>query len=272
MFAADPKLLHRLEPEVRRVLIIDPNMAAARLLGDLMKGLGARDIYFEADERRALELCREMDPGIIFIERSGPRLDGESFTRKLRRSSLICRKAPVIMVTSDATAYSIKVARDCGVHEFLRKPYTAGDLLKRVAVVFLKPRNWIEAVGYVGPDRRRFNSGDYAGPLKRQADQAAGPGESSAQAIDQAVRILRSAITQFDSDPMQALRAIREQAVQLKAVAVAAGEARLAVAVAGLEVALNGAAPTRTSLQAPVKAVTDLYPTEAKTAPATAAA
>ena len=260
MFAADPKLLHRLEPELRRIMIIDPNAAAARLLGDLMKGLGARDIYFESDERRALELARETDPALIFLERSGPRLDGESFTRKLRRSHLVCRKSPVIMVTADSTAQTIKGARDSGVHEFLRKPYTAGDLLKRVAVVFLKPRGWVEAVGYVGPDRRRFNSGEYSGPLKRQADKPESASEIQVQAIDQAVRILRSAITQFDSDPPQALRAIREQCQTLKAQAVAQGEAGLAVAVSSLEIAISGPAPTRDTLRGPVAAVTELFP------------
>nr|6SFT_A Chain A, Two-component receiver protein CleD [Caulobacter vibrioides NA1000] len=33
-----------------------------------------------------------------------------------------------------------------------------------------KPREWVEAVAYVGPDRRRFNSADYKGPRKRKAD------------------------------------------------------------------------------------------------------
>lgn len=256
---ADPKIIHKLEPHIRRVLIVDPNPSSARLLGELMKGLGARDLYFEPDERRALELCREADPHLIFIERSGARLDGESFTRKLRRSQLVCRKAPVIMVTADATASTIKGARDAGVHEFMRKPFTGGDLVKRVAVVSLKPRSWVEAVGYVGPDRRRFNSGEYAGPRKRKADTALSKADKQAQAMDQSVRILRSAITQFDNDPAQAVRAIREQAEQLKHLAVKRGEAKLAVAVAGLEIALTGGSCTRTTLAGPVKAVTDLF-------------
>jgi CheY-like chemotaxis protein len=259
LFAADPKLLQRLAPHIKRVLIIDPNPASARLIGELMKGLGARDLFFESDERRALELCREADPALIFIERSGVRLDGEAFTKKLRRSQLCCRKAPVIMVTADATASTIKGARDSGVHEFMRKPFTAGDLLKRVAVVFLKSRNWVEAVGYVGPDRRRFNSGEYAGPRKRKADTSLSAADTKADAIDQAVRILRSAITQFDSDPSQAVRAISEQAAQLKAIAIKGGEAGLAVAVSGLEIALSASAPTRQTLEGPVRAVTSLF-------------
>jgi CheY-like chemotaxis protein len=265
VFTADPKVLQRLEPHVRRILVVDPNPAAARLLADLMKGLGARDIKFEPEERRALELAREIDPQIIFVERSGQRLDGESFTKKLRRSSLSCRKVPVIMVTADATASTIKGARDAGVHEFLRKPFTAGDLLRRVATVALKPRDWIEAVGYVGPDRRRFNSGEYTGTRKRKADTAVSKGEIVAKATDQAVRILRSAIAQFDSDPAQALRAIREQATTLKRLSTEdGGNAQLAAAVAPLEMSLASGAPTRADLEAPVRGVVDLYPETAE--------
>jgi CheY-like chemotaxis protein len=272
LFAADPKIIQRLEPNIRRVLIIDPNPAAARLLAELVKGLGARELLFEPEERRALELAREADPQLVFVERTGPRLDGESFTRKLRRSSLSCRKAPVIMMTADATASNIKGARDCGVHEFLRKPFTAGDLLKRVCVVSLKARDWIEAVGYVGPDRRRFNSGEFSGEGKRKADQAQSRAEVQASATDQAVRILRSAITQFDSDPNQALRAMREQAIALKKLAtMGGGEARLAVAVAALEIALNAAAPTRADLVAPVQGVLDLFQANAPQTAASAA-
>ena len=45
-----------------------------------------------------------------------------------------------------------------------------GDLFRRVENVTCKSRPWIEAVMYVGPDRRRFNSGEFAGAKKRRSD------------------------------------------------------------------------------------------------------
>ncbi|MFW2344729.1 MAG: response regulator, partial [Brevundimonas mediterranea] len=147
MFTADARTLSRLEPAVRRIVIVEPNAASARLLSDIMKGLGAREVYTESDEERALELLRDVEPGVIFTERSGEALNGETLTRRVRRSSMSCRMAPVIMVTGEATAAAIKGARDAGVHEFLRKPYTTGDLFKRVENVALKSRPWVEAVG-----------------------------------------------------------------------------------------------------------------------------
>ena len=73
------------------------------------------------------------------------------------------------MVTAEATAAAILAARHAaGVHEFLRKPYTIKDVMRRLDAAILRQREWIEAVSYIGPDRRRFNSGDYVGPRKRE--------------------------------------------------------------------------------------------------------
>lgn len=252
MFAADAKTLSRIEPVVRRVLIVDPTTASARLLQDILKTMGGREVIIESEEQRALDHARELEPGLIFTERSGTRLDGEQLARKIRRSNLSCRRAPIIMMTADATASSIKGARDAGIHEFLRKPFTSADLFRRVLNVALKPRDWIEAVGYVGPDRRRFNSGEYAGPQKRKADKPANAAAAALAVKDQAMRILAASLAQFDTDPLQAVRAIRQQAETLQGLAVRTSDARLAVAAAGLEGCLATDRLTRASLIGPV--------------------
>ncbi|CAN5257346.1 response regulator [soil metagenome] len=255
MFAADAKTLNRIAPTIQRVVIADPNMASARLLLDIMKSLGAREVVTETDDAKVMDAVREIEPGLIFTERLGPRLDGEGLTRKIRRSNLASRRAPIIMVTAEATATTIKGARDCGVHEFLRKPFTSADLFRRVENVALKPRDWIEGVGYVGPDRRRFNSGEYAGPQKRKQDKPASGMAATLAVKDQALRILAAALAQFDSDPVQAVRAARQQAETLKALAIKTSDAKLAIAAAGLEANLAAGPATRMSLVGPIGAL-----------------
>jgi DNA-binding response OmpR family regulator len=258
LFAADPKVLSRIAPTVQRVVIVDPNPASARLLLDIMKSLGAREVVIEADEARVMEAFREIEPGLIFTERSGPNLDGESLIRNLRRSSLGCRRSPVIMVTADATVTSIRGARDCGVHEFLRKPFAASDLLRRIENVAMKPRDWVEGMSYVGPDRRRFNSGEYAGPQKRKADKAASGASAAITIKDQAMRILAAALAQFDNDPSQAIRAVRTQTETLKGLAIKTSDAKLAIAASGLEASLSSGNATKASLAMPIGALLSL--------------
>lgn len=260
MFAPDRRILARLAPVVSRVLIVDPNPHAARLILEIMKGLGTREVVVEVDEKRAIKAAAELEPGIVFTERTGPGLDGESLARALRRSHLECRRAPIVMVTAEATATTIIGARDAGVHEFLRKPFTSADLFKRVENVALKPRDWVEGVAYVGPDRRRFNSGEFSGPGKRKADKAATGAAADAAAKDQAMRILAAALDQFDNDPMQAVRAIREQASTLKTLGLKAADTRLIVAVGALEVSLASGPPTKATLAAPIGTLLAMAP------------
>ena len=255
MFAADARVLNRIKPMIQRVVIADPNQASARLLLDIMKSLGAREVFVEGDQDRVIDAIREIEPGLIFTERSGAMLDGEALTRKLRRSNLPSRRTPVIMVTAEATATTIKGARDSGVHEFLRKPFTSSDLFRRVENLALKPRDWIEGVGYVGPDRRRFNSGEYAGPQKRKADKPASAAAEMASVKDQALRILAAALDQFDNDPQQAVRAARQQAETLKNLAIKTSDATLAIAASGLEASLASGTSTKASLAMPINAL-----------------
>jgi two-component system, response regulator PdtaR len=255
VFAPDPKVLSRIAPTVRRVVIADPNLASSRLMTDILKGLGAREILVEATDDRAFQMIRDVEPGLILTERGGAGLDGEALARRVRRSVLGCRRAPIIMVTADATASTIKGARDSGVHEFLRKPFTSADLFKRVENVALRPRDWVEAIGYVGPDRRRFNSGEFAGPGKRKSDKPATGAAANASVKDQALRILAATLAQFDTDPVQGLRAAKQQAETLKALAIKTSDARLAIAAAGLESHLAGGAVSKASLAAPIGAL-----------------
>ncbi len=221
---------------LERVLLIEPHAASARLLHELLKDLGAKHIRIEGTTKSAMNAAREDDPQIILTEFAGDGLDGLDLTRQLRRSDLKCREVPIIVVTAEATAASILGSRDAGVHEFLRKPYNLKDLVRRLDAVILNSRDWVEAVRYIGPDRRRFNSADYQGPRKRKSDQQATPAVAR---ISQAMRILRSAVSAIESDPRQALRAMQAQAVDLISMAGLTKDDKLAGAALRLSKTLD---------------------------------
>ena len=170
MFNIDAKIKSRIAPHIERVLIVDPSLGATRILTELLKDLGARQRLHAPTTHAGLELASEWAPQLIFVEFAGMGLNGVEFITRLRRSTLAARMAPVIVVTADTREASIKAARDAGAHEFLCKPFSGGHVYRRVENVTLKPRPWIEAKMYVGPDRRRFNSGAFEGDRKRRND------------------------------------------------------------------------------------------------------
>jgi DNA-binding response OmpR family regulator len=256
MIFTDARLARQLEPWLERVLIVEPTQASARLLAELLKGAGGKQIQVERAYQRALGSCSALEPLLIFTDVGGPELEGLAFVRDLRRSNLGCRQAVVIVVTAEATARTIVAARNAGVHEFLRKPFTARDLARRLEVAALHQRDWIEAVGYVGPDRRRFNSGDYRGPRKRRTDVAA---STPTERIEQAVRIAKAAIGAIEMDAAQALRSLQVQAAELKGLGVTEGDATLIAAATKLQTVLAGTPEGSLSRPALEAAAADLW-------------
>ena len=208
LITSDAKVYERITPFIQRVLIVDPQPAAVRLLTDVLRDIARCQIWSAPNPDRGMALAKSVNPQIIFVEQSTA-IDGIGLTRSIRQSTFSCRQAPVIMVTSEATAGVILGARDAGAHEFLRKPFTTKDLVRRLEAVTLRQRDWIEAVNYIGPDRRRFNSGDYAGQLKRQSDALV---SSDSSKLSQALKILNSALSSITTDPEQVLRAMLAQA------------------------------------------------------------
>jgi len=243
VFNEDQKTIQRMAPLLQRALIVDPQPAGARLLADLMRNIAGSQTWVAPSAQKALALAKSIEPHLIFVETSGAGAGAVEFTRTLRRSDLTTRQAPVIMVTANATAAGVMAARDAGVHEFLRKPFTTKDLLRRLEAITLRPRDWIEAVSYVGPDRRRFNSGDYSGALKRRSDAQATP---DSERILQALKILKAAVAAVDSDPAQALRSMQAQAQDLQRAAVTSANMKLSTLAADFQrwlIQASGAGP-----------------------------
>jgi len=214
---------------LQSVMIVEPNPNASRLLREVLVTFGARSICIESTTDGALARARSDNPVMIFTELSGPNLDGFVFISQLRRSKFECRRAPVVVCTSAPTAPDILRARDAGAHEVLRKPFSVADLSRRIEASTLKPRRWIEASVYVGPDRRRFNSGEYYGARRRQSEAG------SAQRVGEAVQSLRFAIGSLDQQPQEALRAMQTQATELMKAGEGMGDEGLMLNAIGLQ-------------------------------------
>ena len=215
MFDAENKAYKRMAPKLQRIVIADPNPNSSRMLTDILRDIARPHVWVAPTVDKAIKLAQTCDPQIVFTELADGGFDGLDFTRRLRHSELAARQVPVIMTTGAATAAGILAARDAGVHEFLRKPYSLKDLVRRLEAVTFRERDWIEAVNYIGPDRRRFNSGEYDGPLKRRSDGDETPHQAR---INQALKIIKSAVSAIETDRDPAIRAMLTQATGLQSI------------------------------------------------------
>ncbi|RZJ02663.1 MAG: response regulator [Brevundimonas sp.] len=158
MYPIDSGTRSRIQPLLQRVLIVDPKLHTATVLGGCLKAFGCLDLSIESDHAAALAAARTLEPTLIVAEAQDDD-DPFAMVRSIRRSSMACRTTPVFVLTTLATASAIKQAKDAGAHEFMRKPFAYRDLMRRLDHLAQHPRAWVEKPAYAGPDRRQFNSG-----------------------------------------------------------------------------------------------------------------
>lgn len=153
------------------ILCVDDNTNMLIIIKTMLNGLGCKSIHTATDAAEAFEIFWRQPIDLIITDYVLPTLDGVELTQIIRTANDSPNiKVPIIMLSAYAERYRIENARDNGVNEFLRKPVSTKDLYLRIVEHFRKPREFINATNYVGPDRRRKINENYLGKEKRSTD------------------------------------------------------------------------------------------------------
>lgn len=151
------------------VLVAESNTQMADLTCQLLRGLGVRKIQVANDAVAASSILRRGGIDVLMIDDALAGLDGTTFTRRLRRSEdENSRQVAVLMMASHPSAASIALARDAGITEFLRRPFSAAQIGEKLGSIVAAPRQFVESSGYSGPDRRR-RTGTFTGERRTRA-------------------------------------------------------------------------------------------------------
>jgi len=153
------------------ILLVDDNQHMRAITSAILQSAGARRILEVPDGAAALNALREHSIDIAIVDFNMAQMDGVEFTRQVRNSPATPNAyLPIIMMTGHSEKHRVMEARDAGVTEFVVKPITAKAVLDRIHAVIQRPRSFIKAATYFGPDRRRSSHPDYAGPRRRADD------------------------------------------------------------------------------------------------------
>lgn len=149
-------------------LVAEDNDFARKIVRDVLKALGARSPHFAADGAEALNMAKLYPIDIALIDWDMPVIDGIEFTKFVRLSPDSPNPfLPIIMMTAFSEHPKVIEARDKGVNEYLVKPFSAAQLLKRIQMVVEHPRPFIRTEAFFGPDRRRRAKSTYTGTERR---------------------------------------------------------------------------------------------------------
>lgn len=154
-------------PKEIRALVADPSSHMAGLVTLMLHTLKIRAVD-EAGNLMHLSATLARRPyDVMLID---DQLGGENdfqVIRTLRQSvGHPNRLMPIIMMSALPDAAMIAAARDAGVTEFLRKPFSAQHIGSRLDSIRKAPRDFVEAENFAGPDRRRR---EVDGRLRRRA-------------------------------------------------------------------------------------------------------
>lgn len=166
-----------------RLLVVDDNEYARTLMRTILLALGVRQLKLCADAETAFAELADFQADIVMTDWEMPQGSGVELTRRLRTDpASINPYIPVIMMTGHTDRSKVIEARDAGVTEFLVKPISSRLLCQRLQAVIEKPRPFVRAKSFFGPDRRRRSSLSFDGDERRTAQASDVPAALSGTA------------------------------------------------------------------------------------------
>lgn len=168
-----------LKLEKLSVLVVEDTGPMRKLIVSVLESFGIGKIHTADNGSEGFALYQKLNPDIIITDWLMQPVDGISLIKMVRSHvSSPNRTVPIIIITGYSAITRVMEARDNGVTEFLIKPFTANDLAKRISYVINRPRDFVHAPRYFGPDRRRKKDDSY--PANRRKN----PGAKVSSVVD----------------------------------------------------------------------------------------
>ncbi len=139
-------------------LIVEDNMYMRNILKEILRAfhVASENIAMTSDGAAGLKQLETFPADVVLCDWEMTPVSGVEFTKMVRTSTdALNPYVPVILITGHTELDKVRHARDQGVTEFLAKPVSPASLYNRICTVILKPRRFVKAVNYTGPDRRR---------------------------------------------------------------------------------------------------------------------
>ncbi|MCA1794447.1 MAG: chemotaxis response regulator CheY [Desulfotignum sp.] len=117
-----------------KVLIIDDFATMRRILKNILKQLGFRNLVEADDGTTAWEVLENQTIDLIISDWNMPKMTGLELLKKVRADSRYA-KTPFLMVTAEAQKQNVIEAVQAGVSNYVVKPFTAeaiSDKLEKI--------------------------------------------------------------------------------------------------------------------------------------------
>ena len=117
-----------------KVLIVDDFATMRRILKNILKQLGFKNLVEADDGTSAWEILQGQTIDLIISDWNMPKMTGLELLKKVRASDQY-KRTPFLMVTAEAQKQNIIEAVQAGVSNYVVKPFTAeaiSDKLEKI--------------------------------------------------------------------------------------------------------------------------------------------
>lgn len=123
--------------ENARFLVVDDDRFSRSLIKTTLMQLGGYKISEQPSGVQALETLRTEDISVVLLDHEMPGLTGLELARLIRKGEegVKNKNVPIIIITGNTEARTVKEAQISGISEYLLKPISPLALEKRLAKV-----------------------------------------------------------------------------------------------------------------------------------------
>lgn len=137
------------------VLVTEHNSYMRRTIHSILRTFNIGQIIEAKTIEQGWDLFVSYNPDVVFVDWA-PGFDGMTMLKQIRRETDSPNPfVPVVVVTSLTEQKHVLTARDLGMTEFLAKPFSPRLIFQRMQTIADRPRAFIRAGDFFGPDRRR---------------------------------------------------------------------------------------------------------------------
>lgn len=116
------------------VLIVDDYKTMLRIIENLLKQLGFKNIIQATDGSEAIKKLREMPMGLIISDWNMQPMTGLQLLKEVRADEKL-KTTPFIMITAESKTENVVAAKEAGVNNYIVKPFNAETLKTKIVSV-----------------------------------------------------------------------------------------------------------------------------------------
>ena len=116
------------------ILIVDDYKTMLRIIENLLKQLGFKNVVQATDGTMALHVMRETPINLIISDWNMEPMTGLQLLKEVRADAAL-KGIPFIMVTAESKVENVAAAKEAGVNNYIVKPFNAETLKQKITAV-----------------------------------------------------------------------------------------------------------------------------------------